>query len=204
MAQPAIPINQQNALPIQSIAAASSPDQVTINGGQVLKYFSPGSATPPAHGTGINGTPAGTDGNGHVFIASNFLGLSGCSNLVALITRGNSSGVGLGALTAMSLLMQYRLTPITVAPTSNALGGGSINLDQCGMGVIATTSVIFPGMNSGNFEYVALSWGPSVDLGSSTVITPTTIGADLRFILSWSTNAVNVNNLFSLSVWGSS
>jgi len=199
MATPTIPLNQQRSFPIQTVAEAASPDQVTILGGQVTQRWGPSASL--SQGSGVLNAPVTTDGNGHTFLASNFLNAAGCSNFAALVTRTNSTAVGLGVVPNFGIWVQYRLAPTTVMPTSQP--GGSIALDQCGMMLVNTTQVQFTAMAQNDIQYALITWGPSTDAGSSAVMDPTAIGTDIRFFVSFA-GAVNVNNVFSLTVWGSS
>lgn len=200
MATPTIPINQQNTFPIQTVADATSPDQVIIIGGQVTKRWGPSSVA--TIGSGVSNGSVTIDANGHRFVVSNFLSAQGCSNFAALVTRGNATAVGLGALPAFGIWVQYRLTPVTTMPTSQP--GGSIALDQCGMALVNSTLVTFTAMAQNDIQYGLVTWGPSTDAGSSAIMDPTAIGTDMRIFASWSTNVVDVNNKFSLTIWGSS
>src|SRR3990172_4433619 len=195
MAEPIIPINQQDSFPILSVVGAQSADDVRILGGTVTKYWGPAT-------TGVSGIPVTTDPAGPLSRASRYLNLEGCSVIGALISRFNA-GAG-GALPALQLWMQYRLDKATVMPTSNALGGGSINLDQCGMVAVHSGLLAFaatPGGLAGT-EYALITWGPSTDVGiSPPEISPTTLFSDVRFFISFSTNPVAAANLFSLSIW---
>jgi hypothetical protein len=196
MTDPAIPLNQQDAFPLQSIAAAQQATDVQVIGGMVTKYFGPSA-------TGVFAAAVTTDANGHRFCASNYLDMMGCNVGAALISRNDTAAAPLAA-PAFQLLMQYRATPITVMPTSNALGGGSINLDQCGMIGIHTTLFTFAASTAPITEYALISWGPSTDAGTGAVPSPVSVFADVRFFISFGTNTPAATNRFSLSIWGSS
>lgn len=79
-----VPKFQRDALPIV-VGGASTPSQV-LEGGRVVRKWTPAA-------TGINGSAVTVDANGHVFLPTGFLDLSGCRSLTALVERiGSSDG----------------------------------------------------------------------------------------------------------------
>lgn len=73
-----VPMNQRRALPV--LQSGGSAGQPNVIGGNVVRKWSPTQ-------TGLDAGAAQTDANGHVFLATNFLDLSGCRAFTALIER---------------------------------------------------------------------------------------------------------------------
>ena len=204
MADPVIPANQQDSFPIVSVTGAQQATETRIIGGTVLKYWGPAA-------TGITNAavPVGGDANGHRFLATNYLDMTGISVGAALVSRFDSVANPV-ATPAFQLFMQYRLDKTTTMPTSLVLLGG-INLPQCGMKPIHTTAFAFaasPATPAGTMatEYALITWGPSTDAGSGVAdnLAQVTIVSDVRIFISFSTNVLVATNRFSLSIWGSS
>jgi hypothetical protein len=214
MVDPSVPINQQNAFPTLTIAGATAPQQTVVTGGQVQKYFGPVD-------TGINAVAATTDAQGHIYVVTNFLDLSGCSNGGLVVARTTSivNPNPVAVLAAFFVRFQYRLDKTTVMPTSNLLGVApptSLNLGFCGMiqlqaGGAGTVFAAMAGAtpNAARTEYELLTWGPSAT-GGGAQISPVTIGSDVRIFLSFNTttaapaNPPLVSDFFSVAIWGSS
>jgi len=201
MADPIIPANQRDSFPLETVTGAQQASETRIVGGMVVKYWGP-SAT--------NLTPAvlATDGNGHICGITNYLDMTGCTNVVALIKRLDTAAAP-AAVTPLLLQVQYRLDKATTMPSSLLLGGVNINLLQCGMVPIQSgAGFVFAAsgapITGALAQYAQLSWGPSVSAGTGANPSPVAIGSDVRFILSAAKIAVPGTNSFSLSIWGSS
>src|SRR3990172_6113590 len=204
MADAIIPINQQNSFPLVSVSGAQQATDVRIVGGMVVKYWGPAA-------TGISGTLATDDGNGHICCVSNYLDMTGCSNAAAEVRRVSTVNPGPLAVTPFLLQMQYRLLKATVMPTSNLLGGAppvppsvtELHLLQCGMVPLQTGAgfafAASPGTN-GCTEYALIPWGPSAAGTSGANPPPVAIGSDVRFIISFGSIAVAATDSFSLSI----
>lgn len=204
MADPNIPKNQQDAFPILTIAGATAPQTTTVIGGQVQKYWGPTD-------TGVNGVNTTTDANGHIFVVTNYLDLSGCCNGTMMIKRDNSI-VNAPVVANGFIRFQYRTSKATTMPTSNLLGGVNFNLQNaCGMTTLEATGRVFAAVvgTRTDFQYITVTWGPSATPGTP-VISPVTIGSDMRIFFSFNsaqgalTNAPTANDFWSIAIWGSS
>jgi len=195
VAQPIIPQNQIDSFPLLTVAQANAPDKMTIQGGQVQKYWGQTSV-------GIDDASVQTDGNSHVFCVSNYLDMTGCSNGAVLVRRTNTVDAVPGALAGMQVRFQYRLTPTTTMPTSTTFGGAPGFL-MAGMQALNAAVFTFAAMATGSTEYGLFTWGPSAT-NTAFNPSPVTIGSDVRVFISFVLAAVGANNKFAVSVWGSS
>lgn len=186
-----VPQNQLDALPVFQNGGSAGGGNVL--GGVVVRKWT-------AATTGINGSAALTDANGHVYLATGFLDTSGCRSFTGLLLR-SSSGGALVATAPMLVYFQMRVDAADIAPTS--LPGGAINLDYCGMSVVNNNTITWPLMGSAAEVQRALRcWDLSTPAGFAGAAGSQS--ADVRLLLSFGTTAIAANNRFSLILWGSS
>ena len=190
------PKNQIDALPIMTVVAAAAADDITIVGGTIAKFWSPTTL-------GMAGIVPTTDAAGHVFLVTPFLDMTGCTNGALLLTRTDTANSLAGAIYNPLVLCQYRITHVGAMPTSFA-SGGSINLPQAGINLIAPNPIAFVATIAAPTTQRGLAtWGPSAIVASANQV-GMTIGADVRIFVSFSTNAQPVTQTFSVSIWGAS
>lgn len=107
MANPKLPINQINALPLQTPEAAADPGDVLVLGGKILKYWSPAVL-------GINNLPyaiaAAPNGYGNRGFMSNTIDTTGCTDFTLLVLR-NLPTVAEAAQRTWSLWFQPQFDP---------------------------------------------------------------------------------------------
>lgn len=195
MASPNLPLNQQNALPIPG-ASASITGTTVIVGGVVTKYFSPSDM-------GISGVSTTTDGpTGAVYVSSQYLDLRGCSKYAMQVRCVNANIRG--ALVAMQVVAQYRLSG-SDTPAPFYANGGSISLAfNAQLNVLGSGTIIFPATAAiSEVQTAYATWetaGGTGQAGEFSVV----IGSDVRFFLFFSTNPVAAANAFTCSLWASS
>jgi len=147
--------------------------------------------------TGINTVATTTDANGHVFCVTGFLDVTGCRSFMGLILR-SSAGAALGAPPAMTVWFQPRINDTDVPPTSLAPG---IQLTFCGMSQCGP-NIGLPAMAAAaEVQRALMCWDFSEVTGAAGVVGSMSDG--VRFFLSFATNAVNADNRFNLTLWGS-
>ncbi len=193
-----IPINQQNALPLATIAQAT-PGAIQLLGGQVSRSWTPSDL-------GMDGVPASivnVPGSGlNYYLATPFLDMRGCARFAVLIRRTTTAGgAGLIALPTTAPWIQLRLTP-TDTPPIFLFNGGSTSNNLTGTFVIKTPAVLFPAAGGvGEQQSILLAWG-GMQLGSYGA--DIAGGTDIRIVLAWFTNLVDPSNSFQVSVWAGS
>lgn len=184
-----VPQNQINALPVFQTGGASGSSSIV--GGQVVRRWT-------AAQTGIDTEATGTDANGHVFLATDYLDTSGCRSFTALMLR-SSAGAALAATPAMLLYFQMRIDSSDAAPSS--LPG--LNLAFCGMSVVNANTITWPLMGSaGEVQRALRCWDLSTVAGVAGAVGSQS--ADVRLLMSFGVAAVNADNRFSLVLWGTS
>lgn len=189
-----IPVNQLNGLPLISAAQAATAGTVQILGGAISRTFSPAQL-------GINGVTTQTV-NTKICLVTNWLDLRGCCYHQFTLSKLNNTGGPLAALPACQLTIQTRLGP-TDAPSASLVTGGGINDAMNAIYSVSSGSVTFAASAAGDLFRAVWAFGPNLGTGLA-VDTAVAIGGNVRFIVSWSTNAVNAGNLFSAFLESSS
>ncbi len=181
-----IPVTQLNALPLISVSQAQA-GTMTVLGGSISRSFSPTQL-------GISATTTQTVGT-KVCLVSNWLDLRGCVYHQFTLSKLNNTAGALLALPACSLTMQTRLGP-TDNPSASLVISGSINDAMNAIYSVSSATITFAASNAGDVYRGVWAWGPGMGSGLS-YDQAVAIGSNVRFIVSWSTNAVNAGNQFS-------
>jgi len=187
----AVPINQQDALPIFTVQTTAAGGAVTPSlGGGITRFWDPVAL-------GISGVNFAADANGFVVLASSFISVFGCRSFTCILTRTNLAASGAYAVNGN---LQYRLSATDVPPTSM---GAVQNLLDAGMTQLNTgTALNFSAMQAGSeLQRRLVSWDDAIVTGNAG--TPAFIGDQVRLV--FTTGAVVVaGNVFSAYLWGSS
>jgi hypothetical protein len=112
----ALPQNQLDALPLQTMAQATAPSSVLVVGKKLTKYWAP-------TGTGISGTMGGDpdDGVGSA-IFGNWLDVTGCNEFMLLLVITILTNAGRESAITTALNVQYRTPNGLVLPHSGNVG----------------------------------------------------------------------------------
>lgn len=178
-----LPINQINAMPVQTIAGVVNGTVYTL-GGRVSRYFSP--ADLELNGVNLVSFPTG-GANPVWYQASNrlsglYLNLLGCTVFTLLIIK--TYGTYLGAGQALTVFTQTRrgptdapdpffIVPATHLPDDNL--AGKVNTYTAGTNFVAAAA-------AGEVQRTILSWGGTIraSLGQQNAL-----GLDTRIVLSY-------------------
>jgi hypothetical protein len=189
----ATPVNQYNALPINTVDVQAAAGDIQVVGGTISKFWSPAIL-------GINGVNASTVA-GSVLLASAYIDATGCSRYTGLLRRTNAVGDAANRA-AFFVYVQYRLTK--VATPAAAIAGDQ----QTRIGKIncISTGLVFETNGAGTAidETAAFTWSSEAPTGSSGNARPLVIGTDCRIIIDWSTaaNPPGANDFFQFQLWG--
>ena len=202
-----IPQTQQDALPLLSIAQATSPSQVTVMGGTVSSYWSPTAL-------GINGQSPQlfpiTAGSIY-YLATPFLDLRGMSWFTLLLERFATTDNATSPLAlpfAFTLNAQYRAGPTDTPPIVLEVTPGTVSTNlsgYVGLGPIAGLQN-FGASTNGVRQRQAISFGATFasPAGSEPQLA---MGTDARLIVFWSTNnplPAHDTSTFTAYLWGQS
>jgi hypothetical protein len=189
----AVPTNQLDALPLFSAQQAANGGTVNLGfGGGLTRFWDPVTL-------GVSAANFAVDGNGFIVLTTNFISVFGCRSFALIITRTNA-GVG-GAIAAMTVRVQYRLTATDVPPTSL---GPIQTVNYTGSTAVNTAAIVFPGMQAANeLQRALIGWDSAEIVGFSG--TAATIGDNVRIFLDINGGAnPGVANIFSMYLYGSS
>lgn len=194
-----VPINQQNALPIATIAQAT-PGALLMLGGQVSRYYSPDDL-----GLNLVAISSGVFNPGAItayWLATPYLDMRGCKYFSVVVKRTTTAGgAGLISLPSCTPEIQIRQT-VTDAPPVYQVNGGSLNNELPGMFIIKTGAVMYPAAGGiGEEQRVIMAWG-AMQLGSYGAAVA--VGTDMRFVLRFFNTLVDPTNRFTVSVWAGS
>jgi len=180
-----VPINQQNALPLATIAQAT-PGQLQIVGGSVYRTFAP-------EDIGINGSVFALNNN-QGLIAGNYLDLRGCTKFVVAVRCVNA--LVSVARPAITLAWQLRMGT-SDAPAPGKLVGGSLNTEM-NSELYAGANWIFPATTAPGevlTKLLAFAYPSISNFGNNTVV----MGYNMRPILTaLSSTMPDSNNLFTM------
>lgn len=186
----ALPANQQNALPLLTVQAATNGILNPNVGGGMIRYWD---------STALGVTAAArVVVNTRNVIASNYIDVSGCLRFACLIRR---VGGALAIVVTYTLEMQYRFSATDAPPAGQpaTLGAFSIAKSSLNTGI---ANNVFPDpatlANATNLH----TWSADETVGNSG--TAGMMGSDVRLIINWDTSDPGVGNTFSMTLWGSS
>lgn len=202
MADAAIPVNQINAMPAQTVSALVNGSMVAV-GDKVVRYFSPGDLF-----TGTVGTfpPLGSPAtNGYIwYLATPFLNLLGCTRLQFELAQ--IAGSHLAAPSPQPITMLQARTDAVDVPAVGFIDGAGaippINFNVLGMvqldgvptfatspsvGAVQRALIVTGGTNSG-------SYGQEVAMGT-----------DFRIVVMFGNGAAfnnpGDNNVYTAAAW---
>lgn len=202
-----LPANQQDALPLQTIAQALQPTTQSLVGSAVSKYWSDTDL-------GISGAVPSTMavGGGNVYyLATPFLDLRGCKWFTFLFERLAHTDNGTSALqyaTAFTLYAQYRTSPSDTPPIMLEVSSGSVSGSLSGyVGLGPYTGLGNFGASDNNVrQREAITFGATFAQNGGNA-PQLAIGTDARLIVNWSTSNPRTGHdasTFSAWLWGAS
>lgn len=195
-----IPVAQLNALPL--LTAQQFVDgngvNVQVNGQSVSKFWSPAVL-------GINGSAPVAAINTKWCLLTPWLDVSPCKLFLAVVLR--NVGTLTTAPPSMWIQMQFRLTAADTPSPAYTVGASlQDQLNAC-YNVNSTALGWGAAQAAGDVQRAALAWGLSTPSAQPLSNVPNMIGANVRLMLNWQTNAPNSGgrtDTFSLSLWGTS
>lgn len=196
MAIAAIPSNQQDALPLQSIAQATSGSIVTF-GNKLARYFDP--VTLGINAVGISQQLL-TGGAVYYYIATNWLDLRGCSQFAFMLQR--NVNVNKNPILNTRLNAQYRMG-VTDNPPAVYDNNGNPDEGRSGqLQLVSTNPFSFVAQTSTDPQRELRVWtSASVNQGTNQGGS-ITIGYDVRLIITWTTVNPNVgDSTFTAQLW---
>jgi len=190
MAEPRIPANILNGLPLVTATTAADPGDIQIVGNTLTKQWSPSQL-------GISDTARTVDPDtgGGALLLSNYLDVRGCSAFVFLLAFNikTAAGIEVGPQ-AYNLYMHYRTGPAGIAQRTGSYGTSWTPL--CAqMTVSPNTDAVFP-----RTDLMALVWsnvsnavGPGKGVGTDARVW-------IRLVGFGASNPVNLT--FTAYMWG--
>lgn len=203
----AMPQNQQDALPLQTIAQATQPTTYSFEGGTVSKYWD--AATLGINGAGVSLYPI-TAGNVY-YLATPFLDMRGCNWFTLMLERFATTDNATSPLQlpfAFTLYAQYRTGPADTPSIVTEVSAGSVSPNLSGyVGVGPYAGLAnFGASANGVRQREAITFGTTFAAvgGNQPQLA---LGTDTRLIVYWSTNnplPAHDTSTFSAWLWGSS
>jgi hypothetical protein len=194
-----MPQNQINALPLISADTAAAGGAISIVGGNFTRYWSPTVL-------GLVGVQPAAAGGATFWMFSGFLDTRGVRAFKILVRRLN--GAALGANTAaivgsIQIFQQFRFTSAEVPLLSQ---GATENLSSLAINTIANSGIggFFPALQTQNeVQTAAFGWDSPLGDSAAGNNANVTIGTDVRIMVGFQ-NLPNVNNTWSVALWGRS
>ena len=183
-----VPQNQLDALPLITVAQASSGGDVTVLGGQILRRFTPAVL-------GVNGAAASSYATPAAlnvpYLVTPFLDVTGCTNFAFVLMITNTTAGNLTPPTQSSLYAQMRLGPTDAPPLYQFTTANADDNIHIGSTIMPAANRIWPTV------VPAQSWRQVWTFGASSATTaadatgnqPTLLGSEFRLIVKMSPNA---------------
>ena len=180
MSSQLLPINQIDAMPVQTISGLVNGTTYTV-GGRIARYFSP--AALQLDHVFLSSYAFGGGAPNHVwFAATPYLNLTGCQLVSFLVVK--TYGTYLGAGTALNIFSQTRLGELDAPdPFFIQVAGGYGVVDQVAgkYNTFPTATPFVAAAGAGEVQRAMMSWGGTIQANVGSLMA---LGTNTRFVLS--------------------